>query len=396
MIGFSWLESQGVQDIINGAYEVLKIIRIIVPIGLIVMTTFDVIKKVINPNEKDGQKKIMVRALAAIIVFFVPTLVRISFDIMGVDIDNLSLDPGTNDSSSNNDNKKNNNNNSKNNGSEKVKDDIDKNKLSTLSITNCNSDIEYQPGAKFTLNTNIPTSYTGNILWSTEREEKILKISGSKDKASATFEVVANPTNYYEKVTVSAGGKSYSCTISVAKAKLDSIKFLDCNNSKRYIVGDSITLTTSIPSTYAGEITWKVDNNIFKIDDNSKKTQITFHIINRPKNGFNTINVVAGGTAASCFLSIASVPKLSITNCPSENTVYHIGDKIHLKTNLPKDYNGETMWDSYVTPDVFKITPINNGLEVELEVIKKPEFDYGYISLVADQDNATCEKIKIE
>ncbi len=56
-MNFNWLAQEGVLNAIDLIYKVLKIVRIIVPIGLIAMTTMDITKKVINPEDKDGQKK---------------------------------------------------------------------------------------------------------------------------------------------------------------------------------------------------------------------------------------------------------------------------------------------------------------------------------------------------
>lgn len=71
-----------VKPIFDIIKTVLTVIRIIVPIALIVLTTFDVIKKIIDPNEKDGQKKIMLRAISALIIFIIPTLVNILVSII--------------------------------------------------------------------------------------------------------------------------------------------------------------------------------------------------------------------------------------------------------------------------------------------------------------------------
>ena len=70
------LDCKKIEGIINMLSDLLTIIRIIVPIGLIVMTGLDIFKKVINPEDKEGQKKILNRLLAAIIVFFVPMILR--------------------------------------------------------------------------------------------------------------------------------------------------------------------------------------------------------------------------------------------------------------------------------------------------------------------------------
>lgn len=71
-----------VKPIFDIIKTVLTIIRIVVPIGLIVLTTFDVIKKVIDPNEKEGQKKVMLRAISALIVFLIPTVINIAISII--------------------------------------------------------------------------------------------------------------------------------------------------------------------------------------------------------------------------------------------------------------------------------------------------------------------------
>ena len=43
--------------------EFLKIIRYVVPIGLVILTTVDIFKKTINPDDKDGQRKIITRII---------------------------------------------------------------------------------------------------------------------------------------------------------------------------------------------------------------------------------------------------------------------------------------------------------------------------------------------
>ena len=73
--------------IINMVKTLLDVIRIVVPIGLIVMTSLDISKKVINPEDKDGQKKIMTRAIAALIIFLIPTLIKLTLSIIGAGTD---------------------------------------------------------------------------------------------------------------------------------------------------------------------------------------------------------------------------------------------------------------------------------------------------------------------
>ena len=74
--------SNSLQSVFSMINNILGIIRIVVPIALIAMTTVDIAKKVIDPEEKDGQKKIMIRAISAVIVFLIPTLVRITMVVI--------------------------------------------------------------------------------------------------------------------------------------------------------------------------------------------------------------------------------------------------------------------------------------------------------------------------
>lgn len=77
-----WCNEQGVRDAFHLIKSVIEIIRIVVPIGLIAMTTVDITKRVINPEEKDGQKKIMRRLVAAVIVFLVPIIITLSLKLI--------------------------------------------------------------------------------------------------------------------------------------------------------------------------------------------------------------------------------------------------------------------------------------------------------------------------
>lgn len=81
---WDWCAQQGVRDAFSILKTVLDILKIVVPIGLVVMTSFDIAKKVINPEEKEGQKKIMIRLIAALIVFFTPFIIKTLFWIIDV------------------------------------------------------------------------------------------------------------------------------------------------------------------------------------------------------------------------------------------------------------------------------------------------------------------------
>ena len=87
ILEFSWDWCKGNSSILPVLHMIkvlLNIIRIVVPIGLIAFTTFDVVKKVINPDDKDGQKKIMTRAIAALIVFLIPTIINLTLKVIDI------------------------------------------------------------------------------------------------------------------------------------------------------------------------------------------------------------------------------------------------------------------------------------------------------------------------
>ena len=68
MILFDWCAQQGVRDVFSLIKGILKIVRIVVPIGLAFLTAYDLFKNVINPENKEGQAKILRRLAAAVLV----------------------------------------------------------------------------------------------------------------------------------------------------------------------------------------------------------------------------------------------------------------------------------------------------------------------------------------
>ena len=87
---FEWCSQDRVLRVFGLIKTILNVIRIIVPIGLVVMTSLDVMKHVINPSDKDGGKKIMHRVIAAVIVFFIPVFVRFTLKIVDIGLGNDS------------------------------------------------------------------------------------------------------------------------------------------------------------------------------------------------------------------------------------------------------------------------------------------------------------------
>ena len=90
---FYLCDTKGFLQVMNFVKLGLNIIRFIVPIGLLVKTTWDVYKQVINPQEKDGINKIKNRAIAAVIVFLVPTVIDLVLVFIGsINVNENSLD----------------------------------------------------------------------------------------------------------------------------------------------------------------------------------------------------------------------------------------------------------------------------------------------------------------
>ena len=71
-------------QIMNFIIIALNIIRYTVPILVIVMTILDLYKNIINPNNKEGFSIIIKRVLAAVIVFLVPTFVKLFMSLLDI------------------------------------------------------------------------------------------------------------------------------------------------------------------------------------------------------------------------------------------------------------------------------------------------------------------------
>lgn len=76
-------EQSGILSLILYVKKIIDLIRIVVPIALILMCTIDFAKMVLNPDEKSSIPQIMKRILAAMLIFFVPTMVNILLEWAG-------------------------------------------------------------------------------------------------------------------------------------------------------------------------------------------------------------------------------------------------------------------------------------------------------------------------
>lgn len=383
ILEFNLFAQEGFNSLINMVYKILDIIRIVVPIGLIIMTTLDVTKKIINPEDKEGQKKIMIRAIAALIVFLLPTIIRLVMRISGMDEAKININSS---------------------GSSEIINSITPPPtinpnlhINNIVLTGCPSDTKkFHKNEIITLNTDIPSTYIGNIRWSVNGAEKYINVretNGGKSLQISVLDVVYDTDT---TITIDADGKKASCKINLEKEKLSSIEFLNCPSSRDlYLVGKEIELKTNIPTSFASEITWKVDDtSVASIKESIDKRNATIKLLTRPMGGTVFVTVVAGGSAKTCHINIKAVEELEISNCPG-NKMFHVGDKITLTSNLPSSYNGPIEWAVSSLNNDFKITPSKSKKEAIVEILSVPTLNYGTVIIAADMKSTNC-KIYVE
>ena len=84
ILDFYICDTLGFLQVMNLIKTLLNILRFVVPIIVIVMLVMDLVKNVINPNEKDGMKKIVMRVSAAVIVFLIPTIINLIVHLINI------------------------------------------------------------------------------------------------------------------------------------------------------------------------------------------------------------------------------------------------------------------------------------------------------------------------
>ena len=84
ILDFYICDTLGFLQVMNLFKILLNILRFVVPIIVIVMLVMDLVKNVINPNEKEGMKKIVMRVSAAVIVFLVPTIINLVIHLINI------------------------------------------------------------------------------------------------------------------------------------------------------------------------------------------------------------------------------------------------------------------------------------------------------------------------
>ena len=93
---FDWCAQEGVKSIFNLVKNILYTVRIVVPIGLVLLTTIDIFKLISNPNGDDSGKKIdtskiMRRIITAVIIFFIPVFVRLILKLVEIGGGSVSI-----------------------------------------------------------------------------------------------------------------------------------------------------------------------------------------------------------------------------------------------------------------------------------------------------------------
>ena len=63
--------------------NIMFMIQIIVPIVLLIMFTVQFVELTINPELKDGFRKVLNKLIAAIIIFFIPILINVIMGAVG-------------------------------------------------------------------------------------------------------------------------------------------------------------------------------------------------------------------------------------------------------------------------------------------------------------------------
>ena len=366
IIDFNWFNSQNVKNVLSVIIQVINIVRIIVPIGLVVMTTFDIAKKVINPDEKEGQQKIMIRLVASVLVFLSPIIINFVLHFMNIDTKELT---GIT--------------------SKDITPTYDTPQtpveVSSISLFGCPTSLKV--GETAVLKTNISNKYNGGIRW--EQNTNAINVMPSADKRSATIELVDDTQDTVVKVTVSAGDVQKTCY--VVPNSTFSIK--NCPSfEKVYKPGEKIKLVTDVSSKYNGKILWDQSYNVFKMTPNDSDNSVTLEVVDNPESTVSTVTAYKNGKRSLCLIYVEK-PKLdsvSITNCPSGSLKYAPGEEITLSTDIPMDFKGEIEWKPDSFTNNFIITPSEDKRSATLRVIDNPTSGWSTTSVIAGGKASAC------
>ena len=326
------LNSSGVQAALKLVDTALSIIRWIVPIGLIFMTALDIAKKVINPDDKDGQKKIMVRIIAAVLVFFAPLLKNIVMDL--IDIGKGGYSGG---------------------GSSKVEKDSTK-----FEILFCpNSNISLKVGTNLSLSSSVPKNYTGTIDWTVSVPDSYVSIVPKNNTRDLDYTINKYPPNGKFGINARIGSDIKVCFINVESQQEDTAAaILNCpTKDKIYSVGDTITLTADVANDYTGTLQWTAGGSSINVVGTNNNRNANVSVINYSDKGYEFVTLTKGTKVTTCSIPIHHdnpvTGNVMINGCPKNKV--KVGDSFTVTSSSNVHFYG-TAYARY-----FQVTDNNNG-----------------------------------
>ncbi len=79
----------GLAKILSVIKKCFQLMQIIIPIILVVMITIQLIKMMANPEEQKNKKNLMNKLIAALICFFLPTIVNLTLEVIAIGTENV-------------------------------------------------------------------------------------------------------------------------------------------------------------------------------------------------------------------------------------------------------------------------------------------------------------------
>lgn len=162
-------------------------------------------------------------------------------------------------------------------------------------------------------------------------------------------------------ITVSAGGKSASCSVTVSAKEIPVTSVSLSQTSVEMLEGEEVTLTAKVEPDNAThkQLTWS--------SSDEKVATVKDGLVSAGNAGIATISVSAGGKTASCTIKVKSIPVTSVTlNKTSLEMVE--GDEFTLTATVKPDNatNVKLSWSSsdenIVFVDEGKLTAIGIGV----------------------------------
>ena len=310
MILYDLLNSDGVRKVLNLMNIIINAIRWVVPIGLIVMTSIDVFNKVINPDDKEGQKKIMTRIVAAIIVFLLPTIINLIMRL--VDIGNGNTSNNNNNKTTQKDTKQDNN----------------------IQIMYCPAS-EVTVGSSLSLSAVTSENFSGNLVWSANYNNDVIMLEPINNGKKLNYTLVSYPTSGTITITLRSNTNIKTCNIKVTKPQetIEKVQLLNCpSDDKVFDKGDKFTLNAE-----GTDINWvmNVAQEYLNITPSSDGKSADIEVVDYYAAGNVTLIARNKGSYEMCKINIRNKKRTEgtvlVNNCPKNKI--KIGDTFTLTTN---------------------------------------------------------------